>query len=168
MDLDASIVGMNMSQVRRTIVNRFLDARDAGRAPEAVYVEGAPGQGKTFTVYAAAAQLAKTLGGECKVYCNATAGLEPTEVSGIPWPIELEGITRFTSYVGPKWAWECSREFEEFMRIDDPSYTAPPAILMFDDLPSAHFQTQTAFFKGVHEGQWGDVHQRDNVMVVCT
>lgn len=39
-------------------------------------------------------------------------------------------------------------------------------LLFFDDLPAAHFQTQSAFFKGVHEGKWGSLHQRDNVMVV--
>jgi hypothetical protein len=38
---------------------------------------------------------------------------------------------------------------------------------MFDDVPAAHFQTQTAFFKGVHEGKWGELNQRDNVMVVA-
>ena len=67
-----------------------------------------------------------------------------------------------------EWAWRISKQYEEHEREarGDPDWCAPPAILFFDDMTAAHFQTQTAFYKGLHEGIWGCYDQRDNVITV--
>jgi hypothetical protein len=165
--IDYSLVGMNMAEIQRVLVGAFVGARKRGKRPMAHMIWGPPGAGKTFTTHAAARDISRLLGEEVTVYDNATSCLEPTDVAGVPTPVDVNGVTRYTSYLTPSWAYYCSKEYEEDMRQSDPSFNAPPAILFFDDIPAAHFQTQTAFFKGVHEGRWGDVNQRDNVMVIA-
>jgi hypothetical protein len=148
----------------------FVGAFKRDRRPKPVMIWGKPGVGKTFTVYASAKAIAARLGiDKVDVFCVPCSCLEPTDVAGIPTPIEIDGVIRYTSYLPPLWAWMCSKEYEEHERKvqKDPKWTAPPALLFFDDVPAAHFQTQTAFFKGVHEGMWGDLTQRDNVMTVA-
>lgn len=167
--IDYSLVGMAMSELQRVLVGAFVGATKRGKRPRAHMIWGPPGAGKTFTTYAAARDVSRLLEQECQVFDNATSCLEPTDVAGIPTPVEVDGTLRYTKYCCPSWAYLCSVEYEEDERIrrGDPEWTAPPALLFFDDIPAAHFQTQTAFFKGVHEGRWGDLQQRDNVMVVA-
>ena len=174
--INYDLLGVNMGEMADTIVKIFTKALAKGVRPLSVMAWGAPGAGKTMTVYETGRLMSKALKlkNPLKVYANATSCLEPGDVAGVPTPVEIstgegESITRYTAYLGPKWAYECSVEYEEDQRAirNDPKWLAPPAILFFDDIVAAHFQTQTAFFKGVHEGHWGDVRARENVMVIA-
>lgn len=165
---DDSRVGMSMSEIRRLVVATFMGGLARYRRPKAVFTWGRPGEGKTFTMFAAARELSRMLEQPVKVYDVPTSCLEPTDVSGVPWAVKVNGDETYCRYLGMDWAWECSKEYEEWMKVElnDPTWIAPPALLFFDDLVAAHFQTQSAFFKGVQEGKWGSLHQRDNVMVI--
>jgi hypothetical protein len=165
--IDYGLQGISMSELRGVIVGEFLNARKLGNRPGAIMAWGPPGAGKTMITLAAARKISQTLGVHCDVFDNSTSCLEPTDVAGVPTPVEVDGVQRYTSYLPPRWAYLCSEEYEEDMRREDPDFVAPPAILFFDDIVAAHFQTQTAFFKGVDEGRWGDLRQRDNVLVVA-
>lgn len=168
--IDYAVVGMNMRGVARAIVATFVGAYKRGKRPKAVMVWGKPGVGKTFTTYTAAHLIAERIGiKDVDVFQVPTSCIEPTDVAGIPTPVTIQGQYRYTSYLPPRWAYLCSKEYEEDQQKErkNPKWKAPPALLFFDDVPAAHFQTQTAFFKGVHEGKWGDCTQRDNVMVVA-
>lgn len=161
-------LGMNMTQIRRAGVELFLGCMERGILPLVMHVEGSPGIGKTYTVEDMARDIAKELKiPEVKVYAQLTSCLDPVDITGAPYAISIDGKDTYASYLPLEWAWECSVEYEQHMQKSDPNYKAPPAILFFDDISAAHFQTQTAFFKGVHEGMWGSLHQRHNVMVIC-
>lgn len=172
--IDYSFVGMSMSEIKEFLVATFMGGVRRGRKPKAPFIWGPPGAGKTFTTYAAARKIGRALSElwgrdvHCEMYDVPTSCLEPCDISGVPFPVKIEGEETFSRYLGPDWAWFTSVEYEEHERVrrNDPKWQAPPAILFFDDLVAAHFQTQSAFFKGVHEGKWGNLHQRDNVMVV--
>ena len=166
--IDYAFVGMSMSDVKDFVVKTYLGGVHRGRMPKPVFCWGAPGEGKTFTMIAAAREVARRLNTECRLIDVPTSTLEPCDISGIPFPVRIEGEETFSRYLGPEWAWLISKEYEahERKRRKNPKWMAPPMIVMFDDLVAAHFQTQSAFFKGVHEGKWGSLHQRDNVMTV--
>lgn len=168
--IDYSMVGLNMREIMRAILATYVGAYKRGKRPKPMMIWGKPGVGKTFTVYAAAKAIAKRLDIETVDTFNIPCScLEPTDVAGIPTPVEINGQNMYTSYLPPRWAWLASNEYEEHERVarNNPKWNAPPALLFFDDVPAAHFQTQTAFFKGVHEGMWGDLTQRDNVMTIA-
>lgn len=167
--MDYAFIGINMSAVKRVIVSTFLGGLKRGRMPKAVFIWGKPGQGKTFTAHAAAREIGRRLKALCVMADVAAGTCEPCDIAGVPFPVQINGTEMFARYLGTEWAWFASREYEEWERTregGDPDFVAPPMLLFFDDLPAAHFQTQSAFFKGVHEGKWGSLHQRDNVMVV--
>ena len=166
--IDYSFVGMSMSDIKAAIVKTYAGGIKRKRKPKSVFIWGPPGAGKTFTVLAGARAIARRFGIECNVYDVPTSCLEPCDISGVPFPVRIKGEETFSRYLGPDWAWFTSVEYEQHERTlrNDPKWTAPMAILFFDDLVAAHFQTQSAFFKGVHEGKWGSLRQRNNVMVV--
>lgn len=160
-------VNSDMRAVRDTVADLFISALESGDRPQPVVAWGGPGEGKTNGIYDAAEVVKRKIKQEVEVYVNATACLEPTDVAGVPVPVEIDGITRYTSYLPPWWAYKCSTQYEEDQRKHNSDFNAPPALLFFDDIVSAHFQTQTAFFKVVHEGHVGDLRLRDNVMIVA-
>ncbi len=165
--VDYALVGMNMSEVKEFVVSTFLGGIKRQRKPRPVFVWGKPGEGKTFTMFAAAREIGRKLQTQCGLIDVPTSTLEPCDIAGIPFPVQIEGEETYSRYLGPEWAWLISREYEEHERQSNPEFIAPPVVILFDDLVAAHFQTQTAFFKGVHEGKWGCLTQRDNVMVVA-
>jgi hypothetical protein len=165
--VDYAMVGVNMADLKLIIVKTYIGALKRGRRPKPVMVWGSPGVGKTWTVDAAGRTLSKILEQEVGVYHQLTSCLEPTDIAGVPFPIDIDGETVYTNYLPPLWAWLASEEYEAHRQKKEPSFVAPPMILFFDDIPASHFQTQTAFFKGVHEGKWGHLQQRSNVMVVA-
>lgn len=168
--VDYDFVGASMKEIKRMIVATFVGARKRGKRPKPFMCWGRPGVGKTFTVYAAARVIAERLGiPEVQVFNVACSSLEPTDLAGVPWEVKVLDTPRYTSYLPPRWAYLASKEYEEDQRKirNDPKWQAPPCLMFFDDVPAAHFQTQTAFFKGIQEGMWGDVTQRDNAMCVA-
>jgi hypothetical protein len=116
---------------------------------------------------AAAREIGRRLNTECLMIDVPASTLEPCDIAGIPFPVKINGEETFSRYLGPEWAWFTSVEYEKFEQAKDKDFVAPPVLLMFDDLVAAHFQTQSAFFKGVHEGKWGALTQRANVLVVA-
>ena len=160
-------LGMNMAQIKRAGAELFLGCLERNELPMAFYIEGSPGIGKTYTVNEMARVVAKELGvPEVEVYAQLTSCLDPVDITGAPYAIQVDGKDTYAAYLPLEWAWKCSIEYEQHMQRSDPNFKAPPAILFFDDLAAAHFQSQTAFFKGVHEGMWGSLQQRNNVMVI--
>jgi len=158
---------MSMTDIRRTIVKAYIEATSRNRAPRAHMVWGPPGVGKTFTIYAAAKEISGMINRPVKVVCQLTSCLEPADITGIPTPIEVEGFGKYTEYLAPKWAWESSKEYVEWKQHHDANYKSDAMILFWDDIVAAHTQTLNALLKGVHEGMWGGLHQRDNVMVLA-
>lgn len=165
--IDYAYVGMSMSEIGSYIVKAYMGGRKRGRMGKSMMIWGAPGEGKTETVHAAVRELSRRLKTECLLVEVPTSTLEPCDVGGVPFPKEIGGVNRHFEYLAAPWAWEISVEYEEHMQAIDPKFVAPPAILFFDDLVAAHFQTQAAFFKGVQEGKWGSLTQRDNVLLVA-
>lgn len=164
--IDYAFVGMSMSEVKELVVKTFIGGVKRNRKPKPVFCWGAPGEGKTFTMIAASREIGRTLKIECEFVDVATSTMEPCDIAGIPFPVKVNGEETYNRCLAPDWAWRISEEYEADERTRDPNFVAPPMIVMFDDLVAAHFQTQSAFFKGVHEGKWGALTQRDNVMVV--
>jgi len=167
-ELNYALVGSGMADIERNIVDTFIGAVERGeKQPRSIMLWGEPGCGKTYTVLASGKTLEDHFKREVIMNVQLTSCLEPPDIAGIPSPVVINGVTQFTRYLPPEWAWLASVEYEKHMQESDPSYTAPPMILFFDDIVAAHFQTQTAFFKGVHEGKWGHLQQRNNVMVIA-
>ncbi len=167
-NIDYAFLGMSMSDIRHSIVDNFLGGIARERKPRPIMVWGAPGEGKTLTTIAAARELKRRLAAEeFQFFDIPTSCLEPCDVVGIPFPVEIGGVATYSKYLAPNWAYLISKEYEVAEQEKDPDFKAPPALILFDDVTAAHFQTQSAFYKGVHEGKWGELNQRDNVMVVA-
>lgn len=156
-----------MSEAAQLAVSIFIDALKENERPDPLMMWGPPGIGKTMTVYDIGRIMSKETGKNVEVFANATSCLEPTDVAGVPTPVDVAGVTRYTAYLAPEWAYRISEQYEQDERKSNPEFVAPPAIVFFDDIVAAHFQTQLAFLKGVQEGHWGDLRARKNVMVIA-
>lgn len=110
---------------------------------------GQPGIGKTKALNARFRQA-----GYENVYTVLAGCSEPTDLSGIPFPSKENDSA---IYLPPWWAHECS--------IDGKN--TDPALILFDDIVTAHEQTQAAFYRGVHERYFGDKKLRDNVKIMA-
>lgn len=163
--VDYDVVGSTMSEVKRRIVNAFHHALKGGYRPDSTMVWGPPGIGKTFTIYAAAREIAKLLGVEkVAVKSLMLSTMDPTDIVGVP---HRHREFDYTQYLPLRWAWEASVEYELEEQKKNPKFKAPPMILFFDDFTVAHQQVQAACFKLFHEGQAGDLHIRNNVFLVA-
>jgi len=165
MSVDYSIVGSTMAEVKARIVNAYSAALRGRYRPDATMVWGAPGIGKTFTIYDAAQEVAKLLGLD-PIYVKSLmlSTMDPTDIVGVP---HRHKEYDYTQYLPLRWAWDASKEYEAHVRLKDKSFKAPPMVLFFDDFPVAHQQVQAACFKLFHEGQAGDLHIRDNVFLIA-
>lgn len=172
--VDIDVVGSTMFEVESRIVNAFTASLRGGYRPDATMVWGPPGIGKTFTIYAAAQQVANNLYGVDEktkqpkgfIYVKSLmlSTMDPTDIVGVP---HRHKEFDYTQYLPLRWAWDASKEYEEEMRKTDKRFVAPPMMLFFDDFPVAHQQVQAACFKLFHEGQAGDLHIRDNVFLIA-
>jgi len=170
MDLDYAVIGQTMPEILDTIVDLFVGGFRRGKMPRPLMIWGPPGMGKTMTVYAALRKIAQELGmqpGDIDMFDNLTSTLEPSDVAGVPWPVSENGENKYFENLPPSWAYFISEEYEKDQKKLDPKFKARPAIILFDDIAAAHFQTQNAFYKGVHQGMWGKYRQRKNVMLVA-
>lgn len=149
--IDYNVLGVTPSKYIDDLTQSFVAALAEKKRPDSHFVWGPPGIGKTFCTYDIARQVAEKTGQEVQIKCLPTSTLEPVDIGGLP---HVEGP--YFTYKAPIWAYQGSTELPD----------GPPMILFADDLPAAHPQTQAAFFKGVHEGLFGDVQLRDNVMIV--
>jgi DNA polymerase III delta prime subunit len=165
--VDYGIVGMSPIEVRNYIVNTFTMAQKLGwpSGPDSIYIEGPPGVGKTFSAYAAARDVGAIFK-ECPVKSIMMSAIEPTDIVGTPW---RHGEHPYTEYLPLRWAWDASVEYEEHMRekLGDPTWTAPPMFLFFDDFVVAHEQVQAAGHKLFHEKMAGDLTIRPNVLLLA-
>jgi DNA polymerase III delta prime subunit len=162
--VDYTTVGMSPSEVRRYITNSYLKSQELGwERPDSIYIEGPPGVGKTYTVYAAAKDIGAQFR-ECSVKSIMMSAIEPTDIVGTPW---RHAEHPYTSYMPLKWAWEASVEYENFRKETDPDFVAPPMFLFFDDFVVAHEQVQAAGHKLFHEGMAGDLTIRPNVLLIA-
>lgn len=115
---------------------------------------GPPGSGKTKALIAGFAldgiPMIPVLAGQS----------EPTDLLGIPFNHE----DKYAKYVVPYWAYWASEA-----AVDDPEvpdmYKGPMA-LFFDDIVTAHEQTQAAFYKLVDEKHAGEHKIRENVRMI--
>lgn len=149
--VDYSQVGSTPSEVRRMIRRAFIHAIEEEKSPPAIFLWGKPGEGKTFTTYSAAEDISEQLSKKVEVLPILTSTLDPCDISGPPFKSE-DG--RFCEYLP-------LRHLYELCKPD-----GPPAILLWDDLPASHPQTQAACFKVVHEGMIGVYRLRSNVMQI--
>ncbi|MCI0559321.1 MAG: AAA family ATPase [Nitrososphaera sp.] len=165
MSVDYTIVGSTMAEVKARIVTAYTAALKGKYRPDSHMVWGAPGIGKTFTIYDAAREVAKHLSLDY-IYVKSLmlSTMDPTDIVGVP---HRHREFDYTQYLPLRWAWDASKEYEDHMRKTDKSFKAPPMVLFFDDFPVAHQQVQAACFKLFHEGQAGDLHIRDNVFLIA-
>jgi hypothetical protein len=87
--------------------------------------------------------------------------LEPTDLSGIPFAAKDADSKEEThaKYLAPDWAYECSTIAPKEFQV--------PTILFFDDIVTAHEQTQAAFFRVIREKMVGNLTLRDNVRLIA-
>ena len=168
--LNYDVVGVGVSEMGRMLLGSYFGGLKRGRMPWSSVVWGPPGVGKTFKVIEVVRLITRRLGLDtpCEIIELSTSCLEPVDVTGLPGPVLVNGIAKYSQYLPMEWAYRVSTQYEIDQRVErnDPKWEAPPIILMFDDVTAAHMQTQTAFYKGIHQGIWGCYQQRDNVMAV--
>ena len=131
-----------------------------------VMLWGEPGMGKTKTLE----QFFVELG--YRVIHVLAGQSEPTDIGGIPFPgkIRLADETdkafggrpaTHAEYLIPWWAW---------LATDDPNVPKEwqgPLVIFFDDIVTAHEQTQAALYKVIDEKRCGSYKFRDNVRMVA-
>jgi hypothetical protein len=115
-------------------------------------VWGEPGCGKTQTI-----QSVFTASGY-KVIPVLAGQSEPTDIQGIPFPDEKNV---YAEYLIPWWGFLVSNH------PDVPEEHRGDTVLFFDDIVTAHEQTQAAFYKLVDEGYLGKWAIRDNVRIIA-
>jgi hypothetical protein len=114
---------------------------------------GEPGLGKTKTIQSKFEEL------KYNVISVLAGQSEPTDIQGIPFP--NEETKAYCDYLIPWWGFLASnhpavpKEFKGDM------------VLFFDDLVTAHEQTQAAFYKLVDEKHLGQWSIRDNVRIIA-
>jgi len=114
-----------------------------------LYVSGPPGIGKSATFK----QLADELDADHEVYLACT--MDPTDVTGVPFPMREEGITRF---LPP----------ERLVKLTTHVPRKRFTIAVFDDLPACHEQVFAALFRFFYERYVGEHPIRDNVLLCGT
>lgn len=113
---------------------------------------GSPGIGKTLTILDTFKdqEVIPVLAG-----CS-----EPTDFTGIPF--DYKGLA--SKYLGPMWALRCSEQAEGIPELEN---DVGPKVLFFDDVVTAHEQTQAALYKVFHERRVGELIMRDNVRMIA-
>jgi hypothetical protein len=166
----------SLADCRREMTKAFIGALERKRRPASQILLGAPGIGKTHIVYQVGQDVTSYLNSQhkelgkkpsavpgkivhCSVKCLLAGSMEPVDLQGVPFPDKVTG--QYSVHLPLKWAWDASKEGAEVTGDDS------PMLLFFDDFPVAHPQTQAAFYKFIHEGMIGDLHLRDNVMIVA-
>jgi dynein-related subfamily AAA family protein len=115
----------------------------------AIYVSGPPGIGKT----ALFEQLAKEIGAAHDVYLACT--MDPTDISGLPFPMRREGITKFFPP-------------DRLLGLTQQQPCAGPTIAVFDDLPACEERVFFSLYRFFHERYVGKWEIRDDVLLVAT
>lgn len=138
---DTSILEVSVSEMVQLVLMMPIDI--------AAMVWGQPGAGKTFTILAG---FGKAGFGVTPVLAGCS---EPTDFTGIPFNYKDVAA----KYLAPIWAYLCST-------VAPDEYQKPHA-LFFDDVVTAHEQTQAALYKLIHERRVGDLRFRDNVRIVA-
>jgi MoxR-like ATPase len=82
---------------------------------------------------------------------------EPTDIQGIPTNFK----DLYAKYLIPWWAFLSSNAPEV------PKEFQGPMVLFFDDIVTAHEQTQAALYKLIDEGYLGELQIRDNVRIIA-
>jgi len=136
---------------------------------------GPPGCGKTRTLLD---KFEREMG---HVVIPVLAGQsEPTDLAGIPWNYN----DQFAKYLVPWWGFLASThpDVKDYKMLNDGTIAHDPdnkigedegkrldgpMVLFFDDIVTAHEQTQAAFYKVVDEKKIGDLQIRDNVRLVA-
>jgi len=115
----------------------------------AIYVSGPPGIGKS----ALFEQLAVELGVAHDIYLACT--MDPTDISGLPFPLRREGLTKFFPP-------------DRLLRLTEHSPNAGPTIAVFDDLPACEERVFYSLYRLFYERYVGSWAIRDNVLLVAT
>lgn len=155
--LDEKLESVSIEEAIQYLTKSYLTSIQKNRQPMPHMFWGPPGIGKTFGVYEAAHRLEKALNCEVPVRCLLTSSMDPCDVSGVPFESKID--PNYCEYKPLDWAYHGSTL--------DTVKNQGPMILFFDDMPAAHQQTQSAFFKVVHEHMVGHLKLRDNVMIVA-
>jgi len=115
----------------------------------ALYVSGAPGVGKT----ALFEQLANELNLAPDIYLACT--MDPVDISGLPFPVRREGITKFFPW-------------DRLLGLTEYAKDAGPAVAVFDDLPACEERVFYALYRFFYERYVGKWAIRDDVLLVAT
>lgn len=118
---------------------------------------GEPGCGKTKTIESRFLKMKDGKGRNYKVVHVLAGQSEPADIGGIPFNFE----DKYAKYVVPWWGFYASTHPAV------PKEYQGPMVLFFDDIVTAHEQTQAAFYKVVDEKRIGDLQIRDNVRIIA-
>lgn len=112
---------------------------------------GGPGIGKTRVIES----YAEDNNMDCRTIVTST--YEPTDIGGVPMPVEIDGSTKYVEYLVAKWAFDATIE----------SGKTHPMVLFFDDLVTAHEQVQAACYRLFLDREIGSCKLRDNVRILA-
>lgn len=115
----------------------------------ALYVSGPPGIGKS----ALFEQLADEIDAVHQIFLACT--MDPTDISGLPFPQRKEGITRF---LPP----------DRLLGLTEYTKGVGPTIAVFDDLPACEERVFFSLYRFFHERYVGNWAIRDDVLLVAT
>ena len=150
-----AMVSESMANIQEATIQEAVQTILRGtRDSQPTMLWGEPGMGKTKTIQyefeRAGYKIVEVLAGQS----------EPTDIGGCPWPDEkTKGA--FLNYITPYWAFEAS---DHPMVPED---KRGPQVLFFDDIVTAHTQTQAACYKLIDEGFLGQARIRDNVRFIA-
>lgn len=131
----------------KRIIRQLADQERLGEI--AIYVSGPPGIGKS----ALFAQLADEIDAVHQIFLACT--MDPTDISGLPFPQRKEGITRFFPP-------------ERLLGLTEYTKGAGSTIAVFDDLPACEERVFFSLYRFFHERYVGNWAIRDDVLLVAT
>ena len=145
---------LTLNQVKQDVMGAFLYALQNKRRCWAHMLWGQPGIGKTAISKEIAKEVGAALGEHVRFHAMASSTAEPWDFAGALMRAK-EG--NYSEYVPLRWIYEASETFPD----------QSPMIILLDDFPTAHPQTQAAALKLVHELRAGEHIIRNNVLILC-
>lgn len=115
----------------------------------AMYVSGPPGIGKS----ALFEQLADEIDASHTIFLACT--MDPTDISGLPFPLRKDGITKFFPP-------------DRLLGLTEYTKGIGPTIAVFDDLPACEERVFYSLYRFFYERYVGNWAIRDDVLLVAT
>lgn len=140
------MTAVTIGQVKEIV--RKLSAREQ-LSSVALYLSGPPGIGKSALFQ----QLAGELGMAHDIFLACT--MDATDISGLPFPMRKQGITRFFPP-------------DRLLSLTEHVKGAGQTIAVFDDLPACEERVFFALYRFFYERYVGTFAIRDDVLLVAT